>query len=263
MILHPAVLALLTMSLLVSIMVLMAGYSGVLILRSWDIRSGSELQLGLERRTYLISSILGYIFVFQILSLFLYIHTADNLHVLFVGAMCAAGTLNVNTYGYPVFILKILNFLLAGTWLILNYSDARGYDYPLIKPKYTLLLFPYSSDAPGRLFPVQILCRSPCRCHNVMLRQPVQPEFREHHRGYHDVAGPTDSSRVLCCHGCDLCKRELFLSQRQGRLAVLRFKRSYLLNRRRIDDLIHSVFISTSCPPIIAHSVFFRRNMAM
>lgn len=141
MILHPAVLALLAVSLLVSIMVLMAGYSGVLILRSWDIRSGSGLQLGLERRTYLISSILSYIFVFQILSLFLFIHTADNLHVLFVGAMCAAGTLNVNTYGYPVLILKILNFLLAGTWLILNYSDTRGYDYPLIKPKYAMLLF--------------------------------------------------------------------------------------------------------------------------
>jgi hypothetical protein len=141
MILHPAALALLTMSLLVSIMVLMAGCSGVRILSSWDIRSGSELQLNLERRTYLISTILSYIFVFQVLSLFLYIYTADNLHVLFVGAMCAAGTLKVNAYGYPVLVLKVLNFLLAGTWLILNHADTRGYDYPLIKPKYVMLLF--------------------------------------------------------------------------------------------------------------------------
>ncbi len=140
MILHPAVLALLAMSFLVSIMALVAVYVGVRIMRSWDIRSGSELQIGLERRTYLISSILGYVFIFQILSLFLFIYTADALHVLFAGAMCAAGSLQANAYGYPVLILKILNFLLAGTWLIFNFADTRGYDYPLIRSKYAMLL---------------------------------------------------------------------------------------------------------------------------
>jgi len=54
--------------------------------------------------------------------------------------MCAAGTLYVNSYGYPALILKIVNFLLAGLWLILNYADNRGYDYPLIKKKYLFLL---------------------------------------------------------------------------------------------------------------------------
>ena len=37
--------------------------------------------------------------------------------------MCAAGTLYVNDYGYPALILKVANFLLAGFWLILNYTD--------------------------------------------------------------------------------------------------------------------------------------------
>ena len=140
MILHPAVLSLLTMSLLAGIMLLLAGVVGVRILFFWNIKSGSELQLDLERRTYLVSTILAYTFVFQILSLFLFIYTADSLHSLFVGAMFAAGTLNVNEYGYPVLILKIVNFLLAGTWLIVNYADTRGYDYPLIRLKYALLL---------------------------------------------------------------------------------------------------------------------------
>jgi len=140
MILHPAVLSLMTMSLLAGIMVLLAGVVGVRILFFWNINSGSELQLSLERQTYLVSTILAYTFVFQILSLFLYIYTADNLHGLFVGAMCAVGTLNVNEYGYPVLMLKVLNFLLAGTWLIVNYADTQGYDYPLIRAKYALLL---------------------------------------------------------------------------------------------------------------------------
>ncbi len=54
--------------------------------------------------------------------------------------MCAAGSLYVNDYGYPALLLKLFNFLLAGLWLILNYTDNRAYDYPLIKKKYAFLL---------------------------------------------------------------------------------------------------------------------------
>ena len=137
---HPAILALLTSSFIISLMMLYAGWYGIQILEKWDLNSGSELQLILERRTYLISTILSYALVFQILSLFLYIYTADEIHGLFTGAMCAAGTLNVNSDGYPTLILKIVNCILAGVWLIVNYADTRGYDYPLIKVKYALLI---------------------------------------------------------------------------------------------------------------------------
>jgi len=139
MIQRPAILALSIESLLVCFMLIYAAWYGRRILEKWDLRSGSELQLELERRTYLISVILSYTLVFQILSLFLYIFTADYLHSLFTGAMCAAGSLGVNGFGYPVLILKIVNCLVAGVWLIINHVDSRGYDYPLIKPKYELL----------------------------------------------------------------------------------------------------------------------------
>jgi hypothetical protein len=141
MIFHPLIIALYVASLLIGFMVLYASYFGLQVVRKWDIRSGSELQLVLERETYLISALLTYAFGFELLSLFLYIFTADRLHSLFVGAMCAAGTLYVNSFGYPTLILKLVNSLLAGVWLILNYVDNRGYDYPLIEKKYTFLLF--------------------------------------------------------------------------------------------------------------------------
>ncbi len=140
MILHPGIMALILVSLLISGMVLYAAFFGIQIIRQWDMNSGSEYQLMLERRTYLISTLLSYVLVFQISSLFLYIYTADNLHGQFVGAMCAAGTLYVNPYGYPTFLLKILNCILAGLWLILNYTDNQAYDYPLIKKKQVMLL---------------------------------------------------------------------------------------------------------------------------
>lgn len=141
MILHPPIIALLLGSILTCSMLLLAAWDGIRIVRKWDIRSGSELQLGLERKTYLISTIISYAFGFQLLSFFLFIYTVDDLSRLFVGAMCAVGTLNVNSYGYPTLVLKIVNFLLAGTWLIVNYTDNQAYDYPLIKKKYLLLLF--------------------------------------------------------------------------------------------------------------------------
>jgi hypothetical protein len=139
-ILHPALIALVSATALISLMVLYSSYHGLRILRSWDLKSGSELQLGLERRTYLVSAIISNAFVFEIASLFLFIYTAENLHTLFVGAMCAAGTLYANAYGYPALVLKLLIFMLGGLWLILNRADRKAQDYPIIRVKYALLL---------------------------------------------------------------------------------------------------------------------------
>jgi hypothetical protein len=136
----PGIIALFISSFLISGMVLYASFYGALILRYWDIKSGSETQLRLERKTYLISTIIGYALVFQLLSFFLFIYTADSLAPFFTGAMCAVGSLNVNPWGFPTVILKVVTFLLAGLWLIINFADNQGYDYPLIKVKYFLLL---------------------------------------------------------------------------------------------------------------------------
>ncbi|HYG35008.1 MAG TPA: hypothetical protein VEC99_09500 [Clostridia bacterium] len=140
MILHPAILALSIGSLMTCLMIVYAAFYGVRILRHWDLQSGSESQLMLEKKTHLVSTLMSYVFAYQLCSLFLFIFTADKITPLFVGAMCAAGTLNANGYGYPALLLKIINFILGGVWLIINYTDNRGIDYPLIKKKYQLLL---------------------------------------------------------------------------------------------------------------------------
>lgn len=140
MIMQPAVMALVIGSFLVTAMAIYAVRYGISILRHWNLHDGSEFQLNLERKTYLVSTIMSYTFVFQLSSLFLFIFTCDKLSGLFVGAMCAAGTLNVNTFGYPTMALKVVNFILGGAWLALNYADNRAPDYPLIKAKYLFLL---------------------------------------------------------------------------------------------------------------------------
>lgn len=140
MILNPAIIALVAISLLITAYALYASLFGLQIIRHWDIRSGSERQLKLERRTHLISTVVTHLFGLVLFSAFLFIYTGDHLHHLFVGAMCAAGTLNVNAYGYPLLVIKVINFFLCGLWLILNFTDGLGADYPLIRPKYRFLM---------------------------------------------------------------------------------------------------------------------------
>ena len=100
MIFSPAILALFVGSLITTGLLLAAAFFGVQILRFWDLNSGSELQLKLERQTYLISTFVAYAFAFELLSLFLFIYTVDHLHTFFVGAMCAAGSLNANSESF-------------------------------------------------------------------------------------------------------------------------------------------------------------------
>ena len=137
---NPAVLALSVGGIFACIAAAYGARLGIAILQYWDLTSGSERQIALERKAELVSVLLGWVMAFEFLSLFMFVHTADHLHGLFVGAMCAAGTLNVNEYGYPALILKILNAILCGLWIVINHADTRAPDYPLIRIKYTAVL---------------------------------------------------------------------------------------------------------------------------
>ncbi len=140
MILHPSVLALAGSALLVGALLVTSAWWAAQILRHWDLSSGSELQLALERRTHLVSTLLAYVLLFELASLFLFVFTADALAPLFTGAMCAAGSLKASPYGYPVLLLQLAGFALSAVWLVVNRADALGRDYPLIRFKYGFLL---------------------------------------------------------------------------------------------------------------------------
>jgi hypothetical protein len=117
-----------------------AAWFSVQVLRHWDISSGHARQLVLERRTYLVSTALVFVMTMELASLLLFVFNADKMAVMFVGAMCAVGTLNVNDYGFPALVLKITVFFGAATWLIINHADGKGRDYPLTRFKYGFLL---------------------------------------------------------------------------------------------------------------------------
>lgn len=140
MLFQPAVIALLLASSVSALVLAVASPFAASIMRHWDMRSGSQRQLELERRTYLMSTLLGFVFITQLVALLLFVFNADHMSVMFVGAMCAVGTLNVNPFGFPALLAQILVFFLASSWLVVNHVDAKARDYPLTRIKYGLLL---------------------------------------------------------------------------------------------------------------------------
>lgn len=140
MLFQPAIIALLLASGVAVVMLAAAAPFAVQVIRQWDIASGSERQLALERRTYLFSTLAVFVMAVQLVALLLFVFNADRMAEMFVGAMCAVGTLNANPYGFPALLAQMAVFFLAAAWLAVNHVDTRAPDYPLVRIKYALLL---------------------------------------------------------------------------------------------------------------------------
>lgn len=164
MLFQPAIIALLLASFLCSAMLLAVAPFAVGLLRRWDLSSGSAGQVMLERRTHLVSALVGIALAGEAASLILFVVNADRMAALFTGAMCAVGTLLVNPFGFPALDLKIAVFFLASCWLILDWIDRQGWDYPLIRVKYAALL---------ALTPVQLVASGTLLAYFLGLRADV------------------------------------------------------------------------------------------
>lgn len=140
MIFQSTILALLLASALSSLILVWAAWFAWQILRNWDISSGHARQITMERKTYLVSTALRFVMVLELVSLLLFVYNADQMAVLFVGAMCAVGTLNMNEFGFPALLFRLAGFFGASIWLILNHIDGKGRDYPLTRFKYGFLI---------------------------------------------------------------------------------------------------------------------------
>jgi hypothetical protein len=140
-ILHPGIWSLMIGSGLVLLMLLYSSAIAVKIAVYWDYQSSTASQLSLERKTYLISVIVQFVLFFEIIAALLFVYTIDDIHSLFIGAMCATGVLNANPIGWSVLGVKILLFFVAACWLALNAVDHKSEEYPLTRLKYLALLF--------------------------------------------------------------------------------------------------------------------------
>jgi len=139
-ILHPGIIGLILGAVITFLMVSYAVVTGCQILAKWDFSSSSEYQLKLERKTYLVATLVNWALGFQIVSTILFVYTMDDIHGLFVGAMCATGSLNANPVGWYALLIKIVTLFISAFWVSLNMVDQSLEDYPFVRLKYILLI---------------------------------------------------------------------------------------------------------------------------
>jgi hypothetical protein len=102
----------------------------------WDFKSTSVLQYKLEKRSYLISTIIKYIFFLKLPLFLFFIYTVDGLSNIIIGAMCSAGVIDASSYGIPLLILKVVNLYFFGFWLIIHFGDLKHSDLPFTQMKF-------------------------------------------------------------------------------------------------------------------------------
>jgi len=120
-----------------------AFYTSVKILLFYDTNATTPLQYKLEKESYLVATIIKFIFYIKIPLFIFFIFTLDKISNILPGAMCAAGVVNATEYGASLLILKILNIYVFGFWIVLNQQDMRSLEHKYIKLKFFVFVFAY------------------------------------------------------------------------------------------------------------------------
>lgn len=148
------------------------------IIRNWDFSATTARQYGLEKRGYLVVLIILFTLVGKILLLPFFSLTLDRLAAIVPGAMCAAGVINANEYGFLLLGVKLAVLVLAGTWLILNRMDLQAPNYPYFRTKFWFFLVIYVVVAAESVLDVLYLTGistlSPVQCCSIIYGVAVQ-----------------------------------------------------------------------------------------
>lgn len=139
--LTPEVLVYLVLEMVLLLLVGVAWAVSLPILGKWDFDATSSQQYQLEKRAFLVTLIILFV-LFTKLVLFPYLaFTLDKLALVVPGAMCAAGVINANGFGFWLLATKLAVLLLAGIWLLIHRLDIQATNYPYLKAKLFFFLF--------------------------------------------------------------------------------------------------------------------------
>jgi len=108
------------------------------ILRYWNFENTNTFQYSLEKKNYLVNTIISFTIVIKIILFVFFIKSLDDLTPLVPGAMCATGVIGANEYGNILLLYKIFILFLLGVWIIINKLDLESKKLEFLKKKYYL-----------------------------------------------------------------------------------------------------------------------------
>ncbi|RXJ96232.1 hypothetical protein CRV00_03390 [Malaciobacter molluscorum] len=123
------------------ILMLISEYSVIKILKNWNFSITTSLQYSLEKRNYLVNTIINFTIICKIILFFFFVKSLSELSNVVPGAMCIAGVIGANDYGEALLLLKIFIVFMLGIWLIINRLDIKSKKFIYIKPKYFFFNF--------------------------------------------------------------------------------------------------------------------------
>jgi hypothetical protein len=123
------------------ILLFIAFYFSISIIKNWDYEKTSTKQYKLEKTSYLVILIISFTLIVKIFLFPYFAYSLDNLSNIVPGAMCAAGIVGANEFGQINLSLKILILFFIGIWLIINSLDLKAKTYPYTKKKYLFYSF--------------------------------------------------------------------------------------------------------------------------
>ena len=140
MILNNYIITYLVCSSLSLVIGLLAAVNGFLVWKKWDITNPADEQYRLEKKVYLIITILSLGFFLRILMTPLWFWTLHSMIISIPGAMCLVGVHNIAApISYIASGLKLILPALYGYWLILNLLDRYVPTQPFMKQKLMFL----------------------------------------------------------------------------------------------------------------------------
>ncbi len=120
-----------------------AFYHSIFILRDYKKEGSSAKQYLLEKKSYLVTTIITISLMIKIVLLPFFTYSLNQLSEIIPGAMCGAGVISSNIYGEPLIALKIFIILMTLLWLKLNAEDLKSRNFKYFKKKTLFFLILY------------------------------------------------------------------------------------------------------------------------
>ena len=137
--LTPSVFISLFLEVAIFILLSYAFYFSIFLLKNYK-QDASTTHYVLEKKSYLLVTIISVSMLIKLLLLPIFFSTLDGVSNLIPGAMCSAGVVSANSFGNYVVAIKIFIILASLLWLRLNAQDEVTHRQPYFKLKLYLYL---------------------------------------------------------------------------------------------------------------------------
>lgn len=131
------VIAILVAESIIMLLAMSAFVGALQIYRKWNFESLTSSQYLLEKKSYFTTTVVFFVLIVKFILLPFFASVIDLLSNIVPGAMCGAGVISANSFGMPIFGVKLVVLFLGVCWMIANKIDLNN-NYAFVKRKFEL-----------------------------------------------------------------------------------------------------------------------------